>query len=87
MLHKALLSSFPVTRIAKESVMNYVEEILQAIFVGLAVAKFLLIIGCGLKAIELCKEKLVLLNHKTLNIEQQLDRFIYKVSYGAMFNA
>ena len=80
MLHKALLSLFPVTRITKESVMNYVEEILQAIFIGLAVANFLLSIGRVSKAIELCKESLVLLNHKVtvLNIRKQLSQFIYK---------
>ena len=52
MLHKALLSLFPVTTITKESVMNYVEEILQAIFIGLAVANFLFKIGHGSKAME-----------------------------------
>ena len=87
MLHKALLSLFPVTRITKESFMNYVEEILQAIFRVLAAANFLLSIGCGSQVIELCKETLVLLNHKTLNTEKQLGRFIYKAIYGAMFNA
>ena len=72
MLRKALLCLFPVTRITKESVMNCVEEILQAIFIGLAVADFLYNIGRGLKAIDLCEETLVLLNHKALNIENQL---------------
>ena len=67
--------------------MNYVKEILQAIFIGLTVANFLYIISSGSKAIELCKETLVLLNHKTLNIEKQLGQFIYKVIYGTMFNA
>ena len=66
--------------------MNCVEEILQAIFIGLAVANFLLSIGRGLKAIELCKETLVLLNHKTLNIQKQLGQFIYKVIYYTTFN-
>ena len=87
MLHKALLSLFPVTRITKESVMNYVEEILQAIFIGLAVAKFLYNIGLDLKAIELCKESLVLLNHKALKIEKQLSQIIYEQIYYTMFNA
>ena len=89
MLHKALICLFPVTRITKESVMNYVEEILQAIFIGLAVANFLLSIGRVSKAIELCKESLVLLNHKVtvLDIRKQLSQFIHKVIYGTMFNA
>ena len=86
MLHKALLCLFPVTRITKENgVMNYVEEILQAIFIGLTVANFLLNIGRGSKAIELCKESLVLLNHKALNIEKQFGQFIYKEIYHTMF--
>ena len=84
MLHKASLCLFPV---AKESVMNYVEEILQAIFIGLAVANFLLSIGRVSKAIELCKESLVLLNHKAPIIEKQSGQFIYKMIYYAMFNA
>ena len=84
MLHKALLCLFPV---AKESVMNYVEEILQAIFIGLAVAHFLLSIGRVSKAIELCKESLVLLNHKVLNKEKQLVQFIYGEINYTMFNA
>ena len=87
MLHKALLCLFPVTRITEESVMNYVEEILQAILIGLAVANFLINIGRGSKAIELCNESLVLLNHKALNITKQLGQFIYKEIYGTMFNA
>ena len=67
--------------------MNYVEEILQTIFIGLVIAKFLLSIGRVSKGIELCRESLVLLNHKGLNIEKQLGQFIYKVIYGTMFNA
>ena len=84
MLHKASLCLFPV---AKESVMNYVVEILQAIFIGLAVANFLLSVSRVSKAIELCNESLVLLNHKVLNIEKQFGQFIYtKINY-TMFNA
>ena len=67
--------------------MNYVQEILQAIFIGLAVANFLFNIGLALKAITLCKESLVLLNDKALNIETQLSQIIYKTIYGTMFNA
>ena len=67
--------------------MNYVQEILQAIFIGLAVANFLFNIGLALKAIKLCKESLVLLNDKALNIETQLGQSIYKTIYGTMFNA
>ena len=89
MLHncKALLCLFPATRISEEGLMNYLEEILQAIFIGLAVANFLLNIGRALKAIELCKESLVLLNDKVLSIEKQLGQLIYKIIYGTMFKA
>ena len=84
-LHKALLCLFSVTRISEERIMNYVEEILQAIFIGLAVANFLLNIGRASKAIQFCKECLVLLNEKALCIEKQLRQFIYKKIYGTMF--
>jgi len=67
--------------------MSHVEEILQAIFIGLAVANFLLNIGCVLKAIELCKENLVLLNDRTLSIEKHLGQIIYKRIYATMFMA
>ena len=65
--------------------MNYVEEILRAIFIGLAVANFLLNIGRASKAIDFCKECLVLLNEKALCIKKQLGQFIYKKIYGTMF--
>ena len=67
--------------------MNYEEKIMQAIRIGLVVANFLLNIGHALKAIELCKESLVLLNHKAPIIEKQSGQFIYKMIYYAMFNA
>ena len=67
--------------------MNYVKEILQAIFIGLAVANFLLNIGRASKAIEFSKECLVLLNEKALRIEKQLGQLIYKKIYGTMFKA
>ena len=65
--------------------MNYVKEILQAIFIGFAVANFLLNIGRASKAIEFCKECLVLLNKRAMCIEKQLGQFIYKQIYGTMF--
>ena len=67
--------------------MNYVEEILEAIFIGLAVATFLLNIYRSSKSIELCKETLILLNHKALNIEKKLSQVIYKEIYYTTFNA
>ena len=47
-----------------EEAMHNVEDILQAIFIGLAVATFLLNTGRSLKAIEVCKECLILLNNE-----------------------
>ena len=67
--------------------MNYVEEILQAIFIALAVATFFFNICRGSKSIELCKETLILLNQNALNIEKQLSQFIYKEIYYTMVNA
>ena len=67
--------------------MNYEEEIVQAIRIALVVATFLLNIGHALKAIELCKEILVLLSNKALSIEEQLGQLIHKEIYFAMFEA
>ena len=67
--------------------MNYEEEIAQAIRIGLVIATFLLNIGHALKAIELCKEILVLLSNKALSIEEQLGQVIHKKIYFAMFEA
>ena len=43
--------------------MNNIEEIMEAIFIALVVATFLLNTGRVLNAIELCKESLVLQNN------------------------
>ena len=67
--------------------MNYEEEIIQAIHIGLAVATFLLNIGHALKAIELCKESLVLLNTKALSMGKQIEQFIHEQFYFTMFEA
>ena len=50
--------------------MNYEEEIIQAIYIAFLVADFLLNTGRALKAIELCKESLVLLSCKVLSAEK-----------------
>ena len=52
--------------------MSYVEEIMQAICIAFGVAHFLLNTGSALKAIELCKESLVLLSCKVLSAEKPL---------------
>jgi len=46
--------------------MNDIEEIIQAIYIGVVVAMFLYMTGRVEKAIELCRESLVLLNNKAL---------------------
>ena len=61
--------------------MNNVKEIIEAIFIALAVATLLLNTGRALKAIELCKESLVLLSNKALSIKQQ---FCKKIIYAAI---
>ena len=66
--------------------MTNLEEIMQAISVGLVVATFLLNTGRALKTIELCKETLFLPN-QALNIEKQITKRIYEAIYGTMFHA
>ena len=78
---------FLVARLTEEDVMNYEEEIMQAVLIGSVVASFLLNIGHPLKAIELCKENLVLLSNKALTIEKQLGQLIFKTIYRTMFEA
>jgi len=65
--------------------MNAVEEILQAISIALLVAEFLVNASHALKAIELCKESLVLLNDKVLRIEKGLSQIMYQMIYIIMF--
>jgi len=54
-----------------EEAMNIIEVILQAITIGLVVAYFLLNTGRALKAIEVCKECLIVLNNEVLQKEKQ----------------
>ncbi len=67
--------------------MNNLEEIIEVITLGLVVAAFLLNTGRALKAIELCKESLVLLNNETSSIKHQLGKLIYAKIYKTMFVA
>ena len=67
--------------------MNYTEEIIQAICIALVVTNFLLNTGRALKAIELCKESLVLLNHKVLSVQKPLRQRLYGTIYHTMFVA
>ena len=73
------------TRSTEKDVMNSTENILYSIFIGIAVATFLLNTGRGVKTIELCKECLVLVNIK--EIEEQYVKLLSKVIYGIMFDA
>ena len=67
--------------------MNYVEEILHAIFIACLVASFLFNTGRVLKAIELCKESLVLLSNKVLSVKKPLRQRMYTKIYHTMFKA
>ena len=64
--------------------MNNLQEIMQAISVGLVVATFLLNTGRALKTIELCKESLFFLN-QALNIEEQITKRIYEAIYRPLY--
>ena len=67
--------------------MNDFEEIMQAIYIGVVVATFLYMTGRARKAIELCKESLVLLNNKALEKEKQFAKFLYEEIYEVLFAA
>ena len=67
--------------------MNYVEEIIQAISIALLIANFLLNTGSALKAIELCKESLVLLSNVVLSVAKPLRQRMYIKIYQTMFKA
>ncbi|XP_078372906.1 uncharacterized protein LOC144656555 [Oculina patagonica] len=67
--------------------MNNMAEIVQAVFIGLLVARFLLNTCRVLKAIELCKECLVTLNNKAFEDKDTLTKTIYKDVYQTMSRA
>ncbi|XP_078358260.1 uncharacterized protein LOC144643021 [Oculina patagonica] len=67
--------------------MNSKEEIIQAIAIGLVVATFLLNTGHASKAIDLCKECLVLINIRAVTKEKQFGNLIYGGIYRTMFIA
>ena len=70
--------------------MNHIEEIIAAIGIALVVATFLLNTGRALKAIELCKESLIMLNNIAPSIKKQFGKIInmvYKEIYKAIFKA
>ncbi|KAL9986906.1 hypothetical protein ACROYT_G001120 [Oculina patagonica] len=63
------------------------EEIIEAIGISLVVATFLLNTDRALKAIELCKESMALLNNKALSRKQQFGKQICGRIYRTMFDA
>ncbi len=65
--------------------MNNIEEFTEAISIALVAAIFLLNTGRALKAIELCKEALVLLNNKALSIKQQFSKLMYQKYVGEIY--
>ena len=67
--------------------MNDLEEIIQAIYIGIVVATFLYMTGHARKAIELCKESLVLLNNNILKKKEQFGKLLYETIYKVMFAA
>ena len=67
--------------------MVYAEEIIQAICIAFLVANFLLNTDRALKAIELCKENLVLLSCKVLSAKKPSLQRLYGKLYHIMFEA
>ena len=67
--------------------MNNIEDVLQVICIGLAVATFLLNTGRGLKAIEVTKECLIFLNNEVPKEEYKVFNLANIAIYKALFKA
>ena len=67
--------------------MNSVEEVIQAISIGLIVASFLLNTNRFLRAIELCKECLFILKDRVSIKDQKLGKSLYRRIYLIMWKA
>ena len=67
--------------------MNLTEDILQAAFISLVVATFLLNTCRALKAIEICKECLIFLNKKMVELEGESFNLLYMRIYRTIFRA
>ena len=65
--------------------MENIFEVVQAIVVGLFVATFLLNTNRVLKAMELCRECLILLNNKALNKEEEFLKKLCIPIYSVIF--
>ena len=87
MLYALFYSDTNTFLLTEESVMNHIDEIIQAIYIGVVVATFLYMTDRVRKAIELCRESLVLLNNKVLEKEEQFGKFLYEAIYKVMFAA
>lgn len=64
--------------------MENMDDVTEAITIAIYVTDFLLNTGRILKAFELCKEYLVLLNNKALEKEHEFRRGVYKFAYIQM---
>ena len=62
------------------------DNVLRGIYIGIVVVTFLLNTSRVLKAIELCKECLIVLNNKALGKEKELVRFAYMHLYFQICN-
>ena len=67
--------------------MNNIDDILEAIFIGLVVATFLLNTGRAQKAIEVCKECLIFPDDKVLKTEGEISNLLHISVYGTIFRA
>ena len=67
--------------------MNNIAEMIQAIFIGILVANFLLNTCRVINAIEICKECLVTLNNKTFENKDALTKKFYKDLYRTISKA
>ena len=65
--------------------MNNIEEIIQAFFIGLLAATFLLNTCRALKAIDLCKENLLLLDSMEPSITKRIGQTLHRPIYEIMF--
>ena len=63
-----------------------IKKVLQAIHIGMVVALFLLKTSRVLKAIELAKECLILINSIAPYVTQTIVKLVYSVAYFLMFN-
>ena len=80
-------SYYLFTGFIDEEAMTIMEEILQAITIGLIVAYFLLNTGRAPKAIEVCKECLIILNNAVLQKQEQFVNLIKIRIYVAILMA